>query len=79
MIDEASKLSSVVLTTHSMEEADALCSKIGIMRGGKLACLGTRQELKARYGDGYFMELNCSRATSESVQRPYTRQLCSAF
>jgi len=35
------KLSSIVLTTHSMEEAEALSTKMGIMVNGKLECLGT--------------------------------------
>merc|ERR1711959_730835 len=43
----------VVLTTHSMEEADALCTRIGIMVNGRLASLGTPQELKQLYGTGY--------------------------
>lgn len=35
------KKSSVVLTTHSMEEAEALCSRMGIMVDGQLSCLGS--------------------------------------
>ena len=34
-------MSSIVLTTHSMEEAEALSSKIGIMVNGELKCLGS--------------------------------------
>ena len=30
----------LVLTTHSMDEADALCTRIGIMAKGELRCLG---------------------------------------
>jgi ATP-binding cassette subfamily A (ABC1) protein 3 len=32
---------SVILTTHSMEECEALCPRIGIMTGGKLKCIGS--------------------------------------
>ena len=35
------KKSSVVLTTHSMEEAEALATKIGIMVNGEFKCLGS--------------------------------------
>eukprot|EP00457_Paulinella_chromatophora_P000146 gb/GEZN01000146.1/.p1 GENE.gb/GEZN01000146.1/~~gb/GEZN01000146.1/.p1 ORF type:complete len:2016 (+),score=362.69 gb/GEZN01000146.1/:289-6336(+) len=49
---------SVILTTHSMEEAEALCSRIGIMVGGRLRCLGSPQHLKHRYGDGYQIDMN---------------------
>eukprot|EP00397_Hematodinium_sp_SG-2012_P002024 GEMP01002030.1.p1 GENE.GEMP01002030.1~~GEMP01002030.1.p1 ORF type:complete len:1565 (+),score=337.85 GEMP01002030.1:37-4731(+) len=45
--------SAVVLTTHSMEEADALCSCIFIMVNGKICVKGTSQDLKAKYGSGY--------------------------
>ncbi|CAG9466290.1 unnamed protein product [Pedinophyceae sp. YPF-701] len=40
---------AVVLSTHSMEEAEALCDRIGIILGGRLACVGTAQELTNRY------------------------------
>jgi ABC-2 type transport system ATP-binding protein len=41
---------TMVLTTHYMEEADMLCSRIGIIDNGKLIQLGTSAELKARVG-----------------------------
>lgn len=41
---------TVVLTTHYMEEAEALSDRIGIMRGGRLLALGTAGELKALAG-----------------------------
>jgi ABC-2 type transport system ATP-binding protein len=41
---------TILLTTHSMEEADALCSRIGIMDHGKLIALGTPSELKDGLG-----------------------------
>jgi len=44
---------SLVLTTHSMDETEALCTKIGIMVNGELKCIGSLQHLKSRYGDGY--------------------------
>lgn len=46
-----------VLTTHSMEEADALCSRVGIMVKGQLRCLGSTQHLKSIFGSGYTLEL----------------------
>merc|ERR1711861_83679 len=44
---------AVVLTTHSMVEADFLCDRIGIMVQGQLRCLGTSDHLKQRYASGY--------------------------
>ncbi|KAK9829531.1 hypothetical protein WJX72_006343 [[Myrmecia] bisecta] len=48
---------SVVLTTHSMEECEALCTRVGIMHKGRLACVGSPQRLKALYGGGYLLEV----------------------
>ncbi len=42
-----------VLTTHSMEEADVLGDRIGIMKEGKFICLGTSIRLKNKFGTGY--------------------------
>jgi ATP-binding cassette subfamily A (ABC1) protein 3 len=48
---------SVILTTHSMEECEALCPTIGIMAGGRLRCLGSAQHLKSKFGQGYQVEM----------------------
>ena len=53
-----------LLTTHSMEEADALCSRIGIMVKGRLCALGTSQHLKRKFGDGYRLEIQVKRFES---------------
>ena len=47
----------LLLTTHSMEEADALGDRIGIMSKGQLAALGSPVHLKRRFGNGYRMQL----------------------
>ncbi|XP_068012331.1 phospholipid-transporting ATPase ABCA7 isoform X1 [Melanerpes formicivorus] len=44
---------SVVLTSHSMEECEALCTRMAIMVNGRFRCLGSIQHLKNRFGDGY--------------------------
>ena len=41
---------TIILTTHSMEECSALCTRLAIMVDGRLRCLGTEQHLKQRYG-----------------------------
>jgi ATP-binding cassette subfamily A (ABC1) protein 1 len=48
---------SVVLTSHSMEECEALCTRMGIMVNGKFQCLGSAQHLKNRFGSGYTLTL----------------------
>ena len=44
---------TVLLTTHSMAECETLCSRVGILVNGELKCIGTPQELKSKFGDGY--------------------------
>lgn len=45
---------TIVLTTHYMEEAEALSDRIGIMKDGKLLALGTAEELNAKAGTEKF-------------------------
>uniref|UniRef100_A0A1I7ZZ26 maleylacetoacetate isomerase n=1 Tax=Steinernema glaseri TaxID=37863 RepID=A0A1I7ZZ26_9BILA len=44
---------ALVLTSHSMEECEALCTSIAIMVYGVFRCFGSVQHLKHRYGSGY--------------------------
>lgn len=48
---------AVMLTTHSMEEAEALCDRMGIFVLGGLRCIGSPKELTARYGSHLFFTL----------------------
>uniref|UniRef100_A0A8B9W0P9 P-type phospholipid transporter n=1 Tax=Anas zonorhyncha TaxID=75864 RepID=A0A8B9W0P9_9AVES len=48
---------AVVLTSHSMEECEALCTRLAIMVNGTFKCLGTIQQLKYKFGDGYIVTL----------------------
>lgn len=49
----------IVLTTHSMPEADFLADRIGIMVQGALRCIGSGTHLKRTYGKGYKLTLTC--------------------
>lgn len=62
---------SIVLTTHSMEEADALANRAGIMAKQMLA-LGTTDHLRRKYGNMYHVHLVHSQAphtSSEDMER----------
>ncbi len=52
---------TVILTTHSMEEAEELCDRVGIIDHGKLIAMGPPRELKEQYGEkdleGVFIRL----------------------
>merc|ERR1711878_97154 len=56
---------SVVLTSHSMEECEALCSRLGIMVNGQFKCLGSIQHLKNRFGSGYSLKIRCQEECRE--------------
>lgn len=53
VIENAKQGRSIILTTHSMVEADVLSDCIGIMAKGMLHCIGTSIVLKSRFGSGY--------------------------
>jgi ATP-binding cassette, subfamily A (ABC1), member 3 len=57
------KQCSIILTTHSMEEVEALCERIGIMVGGRLRCLGTAQHLKNTHGQGFMSDMRLATPT----------------
>ncbi|KAF0852638.1 mitochondrial ABC transporter A family member 7-like [Andalucia godoyi] len=48
---------AVLLTTHALEEAEALADRVCIVNSGNLECIGTVEELKNRYGNGYSMQI----------------------
>ncbi|KAM6569736.1 hypothetical protein CsatB_017721 [Cannabis sativa] len=63
IIKKAKKGRAIVLTTHSMEEAEILSDRIGIMANGRLRCIGTSVRLKSRFGTGFVININFNRQT----------------
>mmetsp|Transcript_13128 Transcript_13128/g.14208 ORF Transcript_13128/g.14208 Transcript_13128/m.14208 type:complete len:1376 (-) Transcript_13128:742-4869(-) len=61
---------SVILTTHSMEEAEALCRRIGIMVQGQLRALGSKLHLKNKFGSGYELTI---KLTGKNIQEEVKR------
>ena len=47
---------TIVLTTHYLEEAEALSDRVGVMKDGHLLALGTPEELKRQTGSARFEE-----------------------
>ncbi|XP_028174675.1 ATP-binding cassette sub-family A member 1-like [Ostrinia furnacalis] len=66
----------VVLTSHSMEECEALCSRLTIMVNGRFQCLGTPQHLKNKYSEGFTLTIKMRQEEEQAstssciVQRP---------
>ncbi len=53
-IREISATTAIILTTHYLEEAEALCDRIAVMSGGKVVAVGTAEELKTQSGEETF-------------------------
>ena len=68
-ISQQRKKSAVVLTTHSMEEAEALSTKMGIMvKGGQFRCFGSVQHLKNKFGTGYEVEVRIKNSVEDHMK-----------
>ncbi|XP_052037787.1 ATP-binding cassette sub-family A member 2 isoform X2 [Apodemus sylvaticus] len=71
---------SVVLTSHSMEECEALCTRLAIMVNGRLRCLGSIQHLKNRFGDGYMITVRTKSSQNvKDVVRFFNRNFPEAM
>merc|ERR1719247_2722343 len=62
------KQATVVLTTHSMEECEALCNRITIMVNGSFRCIGTHKEVKDLYGAGRQLTIKLENPTKAEMQ-----------
>uniref|UniRef100_A0A8D0L8Z4 ABC transporter domain-containing protein n=1 Tax=Sphenodon punctatus TaxID=8508 RepID=A0A8D0L8Z4_SPHPU len=51
------KEQGAILTTHYMEEAEAVCDRVAIMVSGQLRCINTIQYLKSKFGKGYLLQI----------------------
>lgn len=60
---------TVVLSTHSMEEAEALADRLVVMGRGRLRCLGSQHHLKARFGSGYSVSVRVRRQVTARPSR----------
>ncbi|XP_030613266.1 LOW QUALITY PROTEIN: ATP-binding cassette sub-family A member 12 [Archocentrus centrarchus] len=56
---------AVVLTSHSMEECEALCSRLAIMVKGQFRCLGSLQHIKNRFGSGFTVKMYLAEASCD--------------
>uniref|UniRef100_A0A8W7P6N4 ABC transporter domain-containing protein n=1 Tax=Anopheles coluzzii TaxID=1518534 RepID=A0A8W7P6N4_ANOCL len=58
---------SIVLTSHSMEECEALCTRLAIMVNGEFKCIGSTQHLKNKFSKGYFLTIKLNRTGDGST------------
>jgi ABC-2 type transport system ATP-binding protein len=60
---------TILLTTHNMEEADALCQRLAIIDHGKVIAIGTPHELKGSVPGGYLLRLRFGQDSPDLLQR----------
>ena len=60
---------TVLLTTHNMEEADALCQRLAIVDHGHVIAAGTPVQLKASIPGGFVLRLRFGKQTPELLRR----------
>lgn len=60
---------SIIISTHSLEEADVLCTRIGIMSKGKLKSVGTQRHLKNKFGKGFKIQLTYDISCKASIEK----------
>lgn len=78
VIEEAKKGRSIVLTTHSMEEADVLSDRIGIVAKGRLRCIGTSIRLKSRFGTGFIANVSFT-GKGDAISTPHYESVKEFF
>ncbi|KAK7411461.1 hypothetical protein VNO78_02894 [Psophocarpus tetragonolobus] len=74
VVKRAKQDRAIILTTHSMEEAEVLCDRLGIFVDGGLHCIGNPKELKARYGGAFVFTMTTSSEHEKDVEN-LVRQL----
>ncbi|XP_026531602.1 ATP-binding cassette sub-family A member 5-like [Notechis scutatus] len=74
-----SKKRAAILTTHYMEEAEAVCDRVAILVSGKLRCIGTVQHLKTKFGKGYFLEMKLKEVPDLQMKEQLQRAVLRIF
>lgn len=68
VVKQAKQDRAIILTTHSMEEAEVLCDRIGIFVDGSLQCIGGPKQLRGRYGGSFVFTMTTSAEHDAEVE-----------
>ncbi len=58
---------NMILSTHSMEEAEVLCDTVSWLKEGKFKCIGNSEELKIKYSAGYVLQLKIKKDKNNNI------------
>lgn len=59
---------ALVLTSHSMDECEVLCTRLTIMVSGEFRCLGSPMQLKSMYGGGYTLMVKAQTGSTSQAK-----------
>ncbi|CAI2383085.1 unnamed protein product [Moneuplotes crassus] len=68
-ISDNDERASVVLTTHSMEEAETMSTNMGILVEGELRCFGSKLEIKEKFNTEYQIEVRFKELTNSEIEQ----------
>uniref|UniRef100_A0A9L0K5G1 ABC transporter domain-containing protein n=1 Tax=Equus asinus TaxID=9793 RepID=A0A9L0K5G1_EQUAS len=71
---------AIIITSHSMEECEALCTRLAIMVKGRFKCLGSRQQhLKNKFGNVYRLTAKINIDKNEDKLGEFKNFIATAF
>ncbi|XP_047569280.1 phospholipid-transporting ATPase ABCA3-like [Lutra lutra] len=70
---------AIVVTSHSMEECEALCSRLAIMVKGRFKCLGSPQHLKNKFGNAYTLTAKIKFENNEDKLEKFKEFMTATF
>nr|XP_008539493.1 PREDICTED: ATP-binding cassette sub-family A member 3-like [Equus przewalskii] len=70
---------AIIITSHSMEECEALCTRLAIMVKGRFKCLGSRQHLKNKFGNVYRLTAKINIDKNEDKLGEFKNFIATAF
>ncbi|DBA75618.1 TPA: hypothetical protein ACH3X2_009057 [Trebouxia sp. C0005] len=76
VVKAAKRNRGIILTTHSMQEAEVLCDRLGIFVDGQLVCIGNPKELTARYGGYMVFTVTTPVGPDVAEAAAFVQQLC---
>ncbi|KAL0046688.1 hypothetical protein WJX82_007270 [Trebouxia sp. C0006] len=76
VVKAAKRNRGIILTTHSMQEAEVLCDRLGIFVDGQLVCIGNPKELTARYGGYLVFTVTTPVGRDVDEAAAFVQQLC---
>eukprot|EP00744_Colponema_vietnamica_P002029 GILI01003266.1.p1 GENE.GILI01003266.1~~GILI01003266.1.p1 ORF type:complete len:1526 (+),score=265.44 GILI01003266.1:601-4578(+) len=73
VIEIITQFCSVILTTHHLEEVEALADRVGIMAKGEMKCIGDKTALKNKFGSGFEVNIRLIEQKSTKSLKPKDR------